>query len=234
VIRLVLFDIDGTLLVTGGAGVKAFGRVLASRFGVPDGTDGVSFAGRTDPSIVRDLFLKHGVDPSPENFREFFDAYVFFLDHFLQHVPPRPLPGVREWIAALRALPQAPVVGLLTGNIRLGAELKLRHFGLWDLFQTGGFGDDNIDRNQIAVAARHRGERLLGVQLTGPEVLVVGDTPLDVACGHHVGARVLAVATGPHTVAELRNHRPDWAVADLRDISPETVCEPRNGTGRPQ
>jgi phosphoglycolate phosphatase len=223
VIRLVLFDIDGTLLITGGAGMRAFERTLATQFGIPNATEGIRFAGRTDQSIVREIFLKHRLEPAPENFQRFFEAYVFLLDHLLERLPGSLLPGVRDWISSLEALPSRPALGLLTGNIRLGAELKLRRFGLWEHFQTGGFGDDHLDRNQIAVVARQRGEKLLGEKLADGAVLVVGDTPLDIACGRHLGARVLAVATGPHPVGELEEHRPDWAVRDLRQMSVERL-----------
>jgi phosphoglycolate phosphatase len=223
-IRLVLFDIDGTLISTGGAGERAFARVLATQFGLLNGTRHVTFAGRTDPSIVQDIFLHHGIEATPANFEKFFEAYVFFLDHFLPQLPGSLLPGVRDWLGRLRALPHPPLLGLLTGNIRLGAEIKLRHFGLWDQFATGGFGDDNIDRNHIAARARQRGEDLLAAPLQDQEVLVIGDTPLDIACARHIGARVLAVATGRHTVAQLQSHHPDWAVPDLRQASVADVC----------
>lgn len=223
-IRLVLFDIDGTLITTGGAGEQAFARVLATQFGVPHGTAQLSFAGRTDPAIVREAFLRHGIEPSPANFERFFAAYVFFLDDCLRRRPGGPLPGVTDWLRGLRARGPRPTLGLLTGNIRLGAEIKLRHFGLWDWFETGGFGDDQFDRNPVAVVAKRRGEALLGCPLRGEEILVVGDTPLDIACGRHIGARVLAVATGKLSVAELAAHQPDWAVPDLRHAQIEVVC----------
>ena len=125
-IRLVLFDIDGTLIHTSGAGEKAFAQVFATQFNVPAGPDKIKFAGRTDTSVVRECFLHNQIEPSPENFRRFFDAYVFWLDHFLHRLPGGAHPGVREMIKSLRALPQPPLLGLLTGNIRLGAEIKLR------------------------------------------------------------------------------------------------------------
>jgi len=224
VIRLVLFDIDGTLVTTGGAGVRAFERVLATQFGVPGGIDGVRFAGRTDSSLVHEIFRKHRIEVAPETVARFFDAYYFWLDHLLERSNGGPLPGARDWLEALAGLPHRPAVGLLTGNVRLGAEIKLRHYGLWDHFQTGGFGDDDLDRNRIAVAARRRGEELLGGRLKDSEVLVVGDTPLDIACGRHAGARTLAVATGPHSLAELAAHQPDWVAADLRQASVRRIC----------
>ena len=109
--------------------------------------------------------------------------------------------------------------GLLTGNIRLGAEIKLRRYGLWEFFETGGFADDSEDRNHIAAAALERGRRVLGGNLRGEEILVVGDTPHDVRCGKFIGAKVLAVATGGAKLEELQNHKPDWAVEDLTRVS---------------
>jgi phosphoglycolate phosphatase-like HAD superfamily hydrolase len=114
-------------------------------------------------------------------------------------------------------------LGLLTGNIRLGAEIKLRHFNLWDVFQTGGFANDHEDRNQIAAAARERGCRILGENLRGDQVLVIGDTPLDIRCARAIGAKALAVATGGAKLAELKLHQPDWAIPDLRAITAREV-----------
>jgi len=104
--------------------------------------------------------------------------------------------GVQHFIRDLLALPSPPVLGLLTGNIRLGAEIKLRHFGLWEIFHFGGFADDHEDRNHIAVAAFERGRRIIGKHLQPEEIIVVGDTQFDIRCGKFIGARVLAVATG--------------------------------------
>jgi phosphoglycolate phosphatase-like HAD superfamily hydrolase len=109
--------------------------------------------------------------------------------------------------------------GLLTGNIRLGAEIKLRSHGLWEIFATGGFADDHEERDQIAAAARARGSRLLGRQLRGEEIVVIGDTPFDIRCGKFIGAKVLAVATGGSTLAELKRHQPDWAVENLNQVN---------------
>jgi phosphoglycolate phosphatase-like HAD superfamily hydrolase len=116
------------------------------------------------------------------------------------------------------------MLGLLTGNIRLGAEIKLRRYGLWEFFETGGFADDSEDRNHIAAAALEHGRRLLGENLRGGEILVVGDTPHDVRCGKHIGAKVLAVATGGAKLDELKNHKPDWAVEDLTRVRAREVC----------
>ena len=132
-------------------------------------------------------------------------------------------------------MPEPPLLGLLTGNIRLGAEIKLRHFNLWEFFTTGAFGDDHEDRRQIAAIARARGAHMLNQPLRGEEVLVIGDTPRDIDCGHAIGARVLAVATGDSTLAELQEHRPTWAVTDLEKVRVRELCKlypPTGGEGR--
>src|SRR5438552_14017984 len=209
VVRLVLFDIDGTLIQTGGAGVQAFGRAFATEFNIPNGTERLKFSGRTDTALARELFLQNQIEPSPENLRLFFDGYVFWLDYLLTQTRGVVLPGVWEFIRQLHALPEPPALGLLTGNIRLGAEIKLRYFELWEVFQTGAFGDDHEDRNQIAAIARQRGNQLLNDSLRGDQILVVGDTPLDIQCARNIGARTLAVATGTTKFEELQAHRPD-------------------------
>jgi phosphoglycolate phosphatase len=224
-VRLVLFDIDGTLIRTQGAGVRAFRRALAMQFQVPEVQDDVSFAGRTDTALARQFFLKHQIEPSPENFHLFFECYTHWLDHLLSQATAAAIcPGVWRTIYELQQLPHKPAIGLLTGNIRLGAEIKLRHFNLWSFFETGAFADDHEDRNRIAAVARDRGARLLRENLRGDQVVVIGDTPLDIACGRAIGAKVLAVATGGATLAELQAHKPDWAVLNLEKIRAVDFC----------
>ena len=223
-VKLILFDIDGTLIQTGGAGVKAFGEAFAMEFRIPGGTQHLSFAGRTDTGLVRELFAHHGIEPTPGNFERFFDCYVFWLDHLLEQLRGRTCPGAESFLEQLATLPVPPRLGLLTGNIRLGAELKLRHFGLWEGFETGAFGDDHHNRNELARIARDRGRRHLRQPLRDDEILVIGDTPLDIECGRAINAKVLAVATGGATRTELERHRPDWVVPDLTAIRAEEVC----------
>jgi phosphoglycolate phosphatase len=225
-VKLVLFDIDGTLIRTHGAGVRAFGMALAAQFGVPDDTSAVSFPGRTDPGLAREFFTLHGIEPSAENFQLFFDCYVHCLDHLMARCTGAACPGVVRLMGELRALRTPPTLGLLTGNIRLGAEIKLRQFGLWEWFETGAFGDDHENRDKVAAIARKRGSRLLRQELRGDEIIVVGDTPLDIKCGRAIGAKVLAVATGGATAAELKAHSPDWLAPDLERVSAEDLCAP--------
>jgi len=193
-IRSVLFDVDGTLVHTGGAGVKAFAKVFATEFGAADGFDRLKFAGRTDVSLVREFFGYHQIAGTPENFERFFQSYVFWLDHILTCSKTEECPGLRRFIHGLKGLPQPPLLGLLTGNIRLGAEIKLRHFDLWKEFETGAFADDGEDRNRIAAVARERPDAFWA-HPARDQVLVIGDTPLDIRCARAIGAKVLAVAT---------------------------------------
>ena len=223
-IRLILFDIDGTLIATGGAGERAFAEVCRAEFGVLNGTLRLHFAGRTDPSIVRDFFTHHEIEPSPENFRRFFDRYVFQLEYMLGQLDGRVLPAVHTWLGALAARTPPPLLGLLTGNIGLGARIKLGHFGLWDRFETGAFGDDHEDRNQLARIAHARARIRLGDDLRGDEILVIGDTPRDIECARAINAKALAVATGTYALNELRAQSPDWAAKTLEQISPQDVC----------
>jgi phosphoglycolate phosphatase len=222
-IRLALFDIDGTLIRTGGAGMKAFSRVFSLEFNAVDGFERLKFAGRTDYSIVREFFTAHNIPVTPANFTRFFDRYIFWLEQIMRDAEVQVCAGVLDLLQGFKALPAPPVLGLLTGNIRLGAEIKLRKAGLWDYFQIGGFADDHEDRDRIAAAALERGTGLLKGGLAGEEVLVIGDTPHDIRCGRAIGAKVLAVASGGATLEELLKHGPDWAVESLNNLSAESL-----------
>ena len=223
-VRLVLFDIDGTLVHTGGAGTAAFTKTFATMFNLHHGTERMRFAGRTDVGLVREFFRIHQQPETPENFSIFFEAYVFWLYQILKRNGGESCPGIHKLIQDIQALPHAPMLGLLTGNIQLGAQIKLRHFGLWDLFVMGGFADDHEERDHIAAAALARGRRVLGADLKPQEVLVIGDTPFDVRCGKFIGAKTLAVATGGSKLAELKPCGADWTVPDLTHISAREIC----------
>jgi len=223
-VRLVLFDIDGTLVSTGGAGMKSFGEAFEAAFGVADATAKIKFAGRTDYSIFRELCKLNGVEHTPENRESFFSHYLRLVDNHLDANEGGPFPGVVRLLDDLTALPDAPVIGLLTGNIREGAKRKLSTYGLWDRFALGGFANDNEDRNLIAVAAAAKGSKYLERKLDGPEIVVIGDTPKDIACGKRIGARTVGVATGGATLETLRACEPDWAVADLSQLSAAELC----------
>jgi phosphoglycolate phosphatase-like HAD superfamily hydrolase len=223
-VRLVLFDVDGTLVHTGRAGSQAFAKTFATAFNAHDGIEKIKFAGRTDVSLVREFFSHHRIPATPENFERFFTRFVFWLDHIVAQSHGEICRGVTEFLDDLCALPHPPALGLLTGNIQLGAEIKLRRYGLWERFSFGGFADDHEDRNHIAAAALQRGRRVLGRDLRPEEIVVVGDTPYDIRCGKFIGARVLAVATGGAKLDALKRHSPDWAVEDLTRVNAREIC----------
>jgi len=225
-VRLVLFDIDGTLVHTGGTGIQAFAKTFATEFNAHNGVEEIRFPGRTDVSLVRECFGMHQIAPTPENFRRFFERYVFWLDQAVAQCNGGVCRGALKFLHDLSALPQPPKLGLVTGNIRLGAEIKLRRYNLWDRFEIGAFADDGEDRNHIAAAALERGSRVLGRPLRGEEIIVVGDTVHDIRCGRFIGAKLLAVATGGAKLDELKKHQPDWAVEDLTRVSAQEICGP--------
>jgi len=211
---ILLFDIDGTLVRTGGAGKTAMEAALRATFGVTAVRDTVSYSGRTDRAIARDLLAAHDIDPNPLNQDRLRDAYLAQLPASLQSHGGTVCPGVNELLAELCTRPGV-VLGLLTGNVRVGANRKLAHFGLWDFFACGGFGDDHYDRDDVARAAVAEVRAHLGRDFDTSDVWVIGDTPLDVQCARAVGAKAVAVATGWHALEELHGHAPDHALADL-------------------
>ena len=216
--RVILFDIDGTLVSTGGAGVKAFGEAFESAFGISNATENTKFSGRTDYSLFRELCQWNKVEFSISNRDLFFEHYLRLIDKYLDKSEGGPLPGVLKMLDDLVSSPNAPAIGLLTGNIEEGARRKLNTYSLWEKFSFGGFANDNEDRNLIAAAAKEKASKYLGDHLDGSEVVVVGDTPKDVACGKYIGARTLAVATGGATIEDLEACKPDWAVPDLNHL----------------
>lgn len=213
--RVLLFDIDGTLVRTGGAGKVAMESGFRSAFGVAEVKDTVPYSGRTDPDIGRELLAVHGIDPTPANQTKLLHAYLDHLPDSLATVPGLVLPGVAELLAALAGRNDV-VLGLLTGNVRAGAEKKLGHYGLWSAFgPVGGFGDDRHDRDDVARAAMDSAAVHLGRAVNPNDVWVIGDTPLDVRCARAIGANVLAVATGWDSLERLRACGPEVAVSDL-------------------
>ncbi|MEM1304873.1 MAG: haloacid dehalogenase-like hydrolase [Planctomycetota bacterium] len=212
-----LLDIDGTLVLTGGAGQEAFAESFDALFDVGEITADVSFAGRSDRAIALDLMRHHGVDPSPENWDAFQSAYVERLGPALQRCTGQVLPGVFEFLDKLAARGDV-LIGLLTGNMFLAAMMKLHHYGLWDRFTFGGFGDRYADRNDIAATAVSEAEKRYDGDSNGDStVVVIGDTPNDVRCARSVGAIAVAVPTGHTSAAALRSCGPDLLVETLED-----------------
>ncbi len=212
--RLFLFDIDGTLLLSGGAGEAALEDALEARFGTREGLETITLAGATDGAIAGQLLRYHGVEPTLEEMQRFLDLYLESLHRRLPEHPGTLLPGIVELLDLLHADPQA-AVGLLTGNLRRGAEIKLTHFGVWHYFEFGAFADDHTDRNQLGPFALQRAWEQSGNEFSPEQTYVLGDTPRDIECGRAIGARTVAVATGQYSLAELAAHEPDYLLADL-------------------
>ncbi|HTR96967.1 MAG TPA: HAD hydrolase-like protein [Candidatus Acidoferrales bacterium] len=214
--RLVwLFDVDGTLLLTEGAGRMAIAAALRECFGVDDDLRGIAMAGRTDPLIVADALVAHGLPPGGDGSREALWRSILAHARTLMD-PPRGalLPGVAELLARIEARP-GEVLALLTGNVREMARIKLAAFGIEARFAFGAFGDEAPDRNALARVAVRRAAERCGVAPSA--CVVVGDTEHDIACARAAGARAVAVATGGRSRAELAAHEPDLLLDDLRD-----------------
>jgi phosphoglycolate phosphatase len=213
---VLLFDIDGTLVLSGGAGKAAMEAALGSEFGAAACSAGVPFSGRTDRAILRDLFAKHTIEESSANRQRFLAAYLKHLPGCLGSHQGRVLPGVAELLEHMGG--RADVwLGLLTGNVHAGARIKLGHFGLFHHFRFGGYGDDHHDRDDVARAALREVQRQLPAAVAPENIWVIGDTPLDVRCARAIGVRVAAVATGWHPSEELAACRPDLLMPDLAD-----------------
>jgi phosphoglycolate phosphatase-like HAD superfamily hydrolase len=216
--RLILFDIDGTL-VRGGPAREAFGIALEASFGTTGAIDRHDFAGKTDPQIARELLVADGLKPEQveEGFPRLWARYLAELEARLAFAPMETLPGVGGLLAELEEA-QRVALGLVTGNIASGAQLKLGSVGLTEYFRVGGFGSDNELRDHLPAIAIGRACEAWGREFRRAEVWIVGDTPLDVSCGRHAGVRTLAVATGRHSTEELEACRPDEVVENLRDV----------------
>jgi phosphoglycolate phosphatase-like HAD superfamily hydrolase len=218
--HLVLFDIDGTILHSGGAGRDAMEHALTEIFGTP-GDSAMRYDGKTDRQIVREAMRGAGFSDADVDARmdDVVSLYVASLPERLND-PDRGVglyPGVADIIQAVHNRSDA-VLGLLTGNVEPGARLKLGAVGLnFDLFRVNAFGSDSEVRGDLPAIAHRRMEKEFGVALEGRDVVVIGDTPADIACGRALGARAIGVATGWYSVDDLEKHAPYAVFSDLSD-----------------
>lgn len=212
-----LFDIDGTLLASGGAGKAALESAFTAVFGLPI-REHIPYSGRTDRAIARDLLRLHDVEPSHENWERLLAGYLARLPESLNQHHGRVLPGILALLQTLKARSDV-ALGLLTGNVRAGARVKLGHFGLFEHFAFGGFGDHHFDRDDVAREALAAVRMHVGSQASPERIWVIGDTPLDVQCARAIGAKVVAVATGVHSYDQLAETSPDLAMQDFSDPS---------------
>ena len=211
--KLLLWDIDGTILASGGAGMRALENSLSNILGSTADLSDIDWAGRTDRWITEAIFAKYGIEHTPELAEKLIDAYLAGLPEHLNR-STQVLPGVRERLAEAETRPDI-VQGLLTGNLERGAKIKLGHFDLWHHFPFGAFADDSSTRNDLGPHALRRAAVHASHEFAPDQVWIIGDTPHDIECGKVIGARTLAVATGHHSMRELQQHAPDHVVASL-------------------
>ena len=214
--KLLLFDIDQTLVNTGGAGLRALDRACQKLYGLQNAMEGVRPHGKTDPAIVREILVKLGSN-SPQNgeITSVLEAYVSFLREEVHTSPTyRVLPGIVPLLNEMAKRPDV-VLGLATGNVELGARIKLERAELNAFFAFGGFGSDSEDRTELVRKASEKADRKIGRTIPPSDVFVIGDTPLDVDAGNRAGFKTVGVATGSYTVDQLLAAGASFAVDDL-------------------
>lgn len=216
---LILWDIDGTLISSNGAGFRAMERAFEQRFGIACDLSQIAWAGRTDTWITSEVLRHYGQPVTPENIQAYLDTYLSLLPIELADGPQgEVLAGVSD---ILETLHRHPVIaqGLLTGNQKRGAEYKLTHYRVWDYFKFGAYADDSPTRNDLGPHAQRRAKELYGVDFAPEQTFIVGDTPHDIECGKVIGAHTIAVATGHHTHEELATHEPTALFKDLSETA---------------
>lgn len=214
--RLLLWDLDETLVTTGGAGERAFERAAEEVFGISISMCEIDYSGRTDSAIGVLVQKVCGFPKDPEGIDRYLASFLHFLPLELPLNKPRVLPGV-ESLTSMALESNSYAQGLLTGNLAAGAKIKLKYFGLWDRFPFGAFSDDSSQREDLGPVAMKRATTTYNTTFTSEKTVVIGDTLRDVACAQAFGARSLAVASGPYSVAELRSAGADCVVESLAD-----------------
>ncbi len=215
---LLLFDIDGTLVDTGGKGMRALMSTAAQVF--RSEAPSLDLAGSTDLGVLDGLYRHYKVLPDKGVTGDFFGSYHIGLKESLEENTDegRVLDGVEELLETLQTYRHVQL-GLLTGNTEEGARIKLTHYGLNSFFAFGAYGSDQADRNVLGSIALQRATESTGKNFTPETTLVIGDTPKDVACAHTFGAKCLAVATGKFSSEDLKNARADWVVGSLKEVN---------------
>lgn len=218
--RLVLFDIDGTLLSAGGAGARAVREAMLEVYGETGSIRGYNMGGRTDPQIVRELLTPVGysVEQVEAGLDALWESYLRNLRVEIKKAEIRALPGIPALLERLEESGDPTVLGLLTGNVLEGARLKVDAAGLgFDRFRVGAYGSDHWQRPELPAVAARRAKEKTGIGFEGKEIVIIGDTPFDISCGAHLGVRTIATATGTHSTADLAQHNPDYLFDDLSD-----------------
>jgi phosphoglycolate phosphatase-like HAD superfamily hydrolase len=216
---LILFDIDGTLLLSGRAGLRAMTRAFQQTFGITDAFKDQHFGGRTDSFLVSNALRAAGLPDTPEQHERFREIYIPLLAEEIEHPGTGHkglMPGARELLEALHDHDDVHLA-LLTGNYREAAQIKLQHFEIWDFFEWGAFSDDHHDRNELVPLAKSRAETYDIPPEAIERVIVIGDTPHDIECARVAGAKSIAVATGGYSVDQLKEFGADAVLRDLSD-----------------
>ncbi len=214
--KLLLFDIDGTILNTGGAGKRSMIRAFEDIYGPANGFHGIHMSGKTDPMILREALVQAGL-PWEEKLAELFkQRYFSLMEEEIKKPNPnkRLMPGIRELIQHLSTRSNI-VLGLLTGNWKQGAAIKLSHFNLYHYFKLGAFGDDSIDREKLLPFARERFEKYYGDPIPPENIFVIGDTPRDIQSAKPHFAKSVGVATGTYSLDQLKAEHPDFLFEDF-------------------
>lgn len=214
--RLILFDIDGTLLITGGAAKKAFVRAVQDTYGVVGRLETFPFDGKTDPQIIRIVLKEAGVAESviEAKLRDCLNLYVKYNEEELPRATKAVLyPGVRD-VLELLSKDERITLGVLTGNVEQGAKQKLAMFDLARYFVFGVYASDSADREELARLALQRAAEVTGHRFEPQETYIIGDTEFDISCARAIGARAVAVATGNSGVERLGSFGPDLLFRD--------------------
>jgi len=214
-VKLLLFDIDGTLVLTGGAGIRALNRAFCQVVGIVNALDGIRLHGKTDPAIVREIFNARGAHQNADSYDQILAAYVDFLPAEVQRSENyRVLPGILRFLQDFQGRSDL-AFGLATGNVEAGARIKLARGNLNPFFAFGGFGSDAENRTELVRRAAHNGSRLAGVTIDPNDIFVIGDTPRDIAAGREAGYRTVGVATSDYSTEDLSAAGADLVLLDF-------------------
>ncbi len=216
--KFILFDIDGTLIDSGGAGTKSLNLAFEELFSIQDGFKAITMAGKTDVQIIKEGLKKHDISSGNGIIPRFCNVYIRHLKQNIAVSNGSLKPGIRNALSKLHAHKDV-ILGLLTGNIEEGARLKLDRFDLNRFFEIGAFGSDHEDRNSLLPLAVHKLEKHRYLKISPEDCIVIGDTPRDVDCTKPYGAFSVAVATGPYSFASLSHAGADLVLRDLADIN---------------
>jgi phosphoglycolate phosphatase-like HAD superfamily hydrolase len=221
--KLLLWDIDGTIMPSTGVGEKAIDAALFKAHGKHGSIHDIDYKGKTDTYITHEMFKMLGIPENSETVHSFFEAYFEVLPDLLKTTTREALPGVAN-VLELAHQRKDLVQGLLTGNVSKGAEIKLAHYQVWHYFEFGAFGSDSPNRNDLGPVAQKRAKEIHDIEFPPENIYIIGDTPNDVACAKAIRARCIAVATGAYSVEHLKSLNPDFVLPDLSNPDAFFAC----------